>query len=42
MNERIRAREVRLIDQDGQNHGVIATQKALQMAYDADLDLVLM
>ena len=41
MNERIRAREVRLIDQDGQNHGVIATQKALQMAYDADLDLVL-
>lgn len=41
MNERIRAREVRLIDQDGQNHGVIATSKALQMAYDADLDLVL-
>ena len=41
MNERIRAREVRLIAQDGQNHGVIATQKALQMAYDADLDLVL-
>lgn len=41
MNERIRAKEVRLIDQDGQNHGVISTQKALQMAYDADLDLVL-
>lgn len=41
MNERIRAKEVRLIDQDGQNHGVIATSKALQMAYDADLDLVL-
>ena len=41
MNERIRAREVRLIDQEGQNHGVIATSKALQMAYDADLDLVL-
>lgn len=41
MNERIRSKEVRLIDQDGQNHGVIATSKALQMAYDADLDLVL-
>ncbi len=41
MNERIRAKEVRLIDQDGQNHGVVATSKALQMAYDADLDLVL-
>ena len=41
MNERIRAKEVRLIDQDGQNHGVVATSKALQMAYDKDLDLVL-
>ena len=41
MNERIRSKEVRLIDQDGQNHGIIQTSKALQMAYDADLDLVL-
>lgn len=41
MNERIRSREVRLIDADGVNHGVIETSKALQMAYDADLDLVL-
>ena len=41
MNERIRSKEVRLIDQDGQNHGIIPTSKALQMAYDADLDLVL-
>ena len=41
MNERIRSREVRLIDQNGENKGVIATSKALQMAYDADLDLVL-
>ncbi len=41
MNERIRAKEVRLIDDKGQNHGVVATSKALQMAYDADLDLVL-
>lgn len=41
MNERIRAREVRLIDQDGENYGVIETVKALKMAYDADMDLVL-
>jgi len=41
MNERIRSKEVRLIDQEGNNHGVVATSKALQMAYDADLDLVL-
>lgn len=41
MNERIRSKEVRLIDQDGQNHGVVPTSKALQMAYDSDLDLVL-
>ncbi len=41
MNERIRAREVRLIDQNGVNHGIIETSKALKMAYDADLDLVL-
>lgn len=41
MNERIRSKEVRLIDEKGENHGVVATSKALQMAYDADLDLVL-
>lgn len=41
MNERIRSKEVRLIDQSGENLGVVATSKALQMAYDADLDLVL-
>lgn len=41
MNERIRSKEVRLIDQNGGNKGVVATSKALQMAYDADLDLVL-
>jgi len=40
MNERIRSKEVRLIDAQGENHGVIATSTALQMAYDADLDLV--
>ncbi len=41
MNERIRSKEVRLIDENGQNHGVVETSKALKMAYDADLDLVL-
>ena len=41
MNERIRSKEVRLIDQNGENQGVVPTSKALQMAYDADLDLVL-
>ena len=41
MNERIRAREVRLIDEKGENHGIIETSKALKMAYDAELDLVL-
>ena len=41
MNNRIRSKEVRLIDDSGNNHGVIETSKALQMAYDAGLDLVL-
>ena len=41
MNERIRSKEVRLIDDKGQNYGIVPTSKALQMAYDADLDLVL-
>ena len=41
MNERIRSKEVSLIDDKGTNHWVVATSKALQMAYDADLDLVL-
>jgi translation initiation factor IF-3 len=33
-------REVRLIDQDGTNHGVVSIDKARQMAEDAELDLV--
>ena len=41
MNERIRVKEVRLIGEDGVNHGVVPTSEALQMAEDADLDLVL-
>lgn len=42
MNEKIRATEVRLIDDEGVNHGVIATSEALKMAYAKDLDLVIM
>lgn len=41
MNNRIRSKEVRLIDDKGVNHGVVETVKALQMAEDADMDLVL-
>lgn len=41
INERIRSNEVRLIDDEGTNHGVVPTSQALQMAYDKDLDLVL-
>ncbi len=41
INEFIRSREVRLIDEKGENHGVVPTIKALKMAQAADLDLVL-
>ena len=41
MNEKIRSKEVRLIDEKGENHGIIETSKALEMAYEANLDLVL-
>lgn len=40
MNEKIRSKEVRLIDENGNNHGVVPTAKALEMAEDAGLDLV--
>ena len=40
VNEDIRIPVVQLIDQDGQNHGETDTQKALEMAYEAGLDLV--
>ena len=41
LNRNIRAKEVRLIDDEGNNHGVIATSKALLMAEDKGLDLIL-
>ncbi|GGF81434.1 translation initiation factor IF-3 [Azorhizobium oxalatiphilum] len=40
VNEDIRIREVQLIDQDGQNRGVLATRDALLLAQEAGLDLV--
>ncbi|WP_241503825.1 translation initiation factor IF-3 [Ferruginivarius sediminum] len=40
MNEQINVREVRLIDQDGENVGVVSTDDARQRAVDAGLDLV--
>ncbi|MBQ7449848.1 translation initiation factor IF-3 [bacterium] len=40
INDRIRTKEVRLIDDEGNNIGVISTSKALKMAEDKDLDLV--
>lgn len=40
VNERIRIREVRLIDEEGTQVGVIPTFDALQMARDRGLDLV--
>ena len=40
INEQVRAKEVRLIDQDGKMIGVVATSDALKMAQDVSLDLV--
>ncbi|RDD61509.1 translation initiation factor IF-3 [Ferruginivarius sediminum] len=40
VNEQINVREVRLIDQDGENVGVVSTDDARQRAVDAGLDLV--
>ncbi len=41
VNRSIKAKEVRLIDDEGVNHGVVATSKALQMAEEKGLDLIL-
>lgn len=40
INRDIRVREVQLIDQNGDNKGVVLTPDALKMAEDAGLDLV--
>jgi len=40
INEQIRTSEVRVIDEEGTNLGVLSTQEALNMAKDRGLDLV--
>ncbi|MBQ3866391.1 MAG: translation initiation factor IF-3 [Clostridia bacterium] len=40
INERIRAQEVRVIDADGAQLGIMKTRDALQLAYDKGMDLV--
>src|SRR3954469_12994840 len=40
INERIRVPQVRLIDEKGEQVGVVATQQALQMARERGLDLM--
>ncbi len=40
INDRIRVREVRLIGDDGNQIGVVPTEKALEYARERDLDLV--
>jgi translation initiation factor IF-3 len=40
VNDQIEAAQIRLIDQDGGMVGVVTLHKALQLAYDAGLDLV--
>ena len=40
INDAIRAREVRLIDENGQNVGIVSKLDAMQRATDAGLDLV--
>lgn len=40
VNEKIRAREVRLIGADGENVGIVSISDALNMARDAGLDLL--
>ena len=40
LNERIRARQVRVIDPEGKQIGIIETSKALETAENSNLDLV--
>ncbi|MFI3163275.1 MAG: translation initiation factor IF-3 [Bacillota bacterium] len=41
MNEDIKEKEVRLIDESGEQLGIVETAKALDMAYAKELDLVM-
>ena len=40
VNEQIRVREVRLIDSEGEQKGIVPTIEALKMARENELDLV--
>ena len=40
INEKIRAKEVRLIDEDGSMVGIMSTYDAIKMAREKELDLV--
>ncbi len=40
MNDAIRVREVRLIDSEGENHGVVTIEDAMERAANVGLDLV--
>ena len=40
MNQKIRVREVRLIDDEGNQLGILPIQEALQLAFERNLDLV--
>ncbi|MEQ9241294.1 Translation initiation factor IF-3 [Roseovarius indicus] len=40
VNEKIRAPEIRLIGPEGENIGVVTPEKAMDLAYEAELDLV--
>ena len=40
INNKIRSSEVRLIDQNGNQKGIVSIEKALDMAYDVGLDLI--
>lgn len=40
INEQIRIREVRLVDEEGQQRGIVPTPEALAMAKERELDLV--
>ena len=40
INERIRVREVRLIDEEGRQAGIVQTRDALQRAKDHEMDLI--
>ncbi|MBO4791090.1 MAG: translation initiation factor IF-3 [Clostridia bacterium] len=41
VNEAIRCKEVRVINQEGQQLGIMAPESALQIAYNAGLDLIM-